>query len=127
VPGTQKRTSTPVRRFVYEFPSGRIEPGEDPAQAAARELAEESGARAGALHPLGRFFTTAGSSNEAAHLFLADVTQRGSAGPEPGEHLSVQVCSDAEIVRMIDTGSLADAVSALAFMMARHHRAATAP
>ena len=33
----------PVGRFVYELPAGLVEPGEDPRQAAVRELFEETG------------------------------------------------------------------------------------
>ena len=33
----------PVNAYVYEFPAGLVEPGEDPAQAAAREFFEETG------------------------------------------------------------------------------------
>ena len=36
----------PVGRFVYELPAGLVEPGEDPRQAAVRELFEETGIRA---------------------------------------------------------------------------------
>ena len=35
----------PVGRFVYELPAGLVEPGEDPRQAAVRELFEETGFR----------------------------------------------------------------------------------
>lgn len=39
--------------FTVEFPAGLVERGEEPAQAAARELEEETGRRAGALRRLG--------------------------------------------------------------------------
>ncbi len=43
----------PYRCWLVEFPAGGIEPGEDPTAAAGRELAEETGYRAGRLTVLG--------------------------------------------------------------------------
>ena len=58
----------PIGGFVYEFPAGLVEPGEDMEQAAIRELYEETGLT---LHPIpcgsyGRpFFTTVGMTDES--------------------------------------------------------------
>ena len=58
----------PVGGFVYEFPAGLVEPGEDMEQAAIRELYEETGLT---LTPIpcgcfGRpFFTTVGMTDES--------------------------------------------------------------
>jgi ADP-ribose pyrophosphatase len=116
----------PVRRFVYEFPSGRIEQGEQPAQAAVRELAEEAGVATAALLPLGSFFTTAGSSNEIAHLFLADVKVFQAPKTERTEQLSTHPLPASEIAAKISGGELTDAVSVLAFMLAEQRPATAA-
>lgn len=58
----------PIGAFVYEFPAGLVEPGEDMEQAAIREMYEETGLT---LTPIpvssfGRpFFTTVGMTDES--------------------------------------------------------------
>src|SRR5262249_9524982 len=60
-------TVTLIRQFRYatggyilEVPAGKLDPGETPEQCARREVEEEAGVRAGALHPLGAIWTTPG-------------------------------------------------------------------
>lgn len=109
----------PVRGFVYEFPSGRIDPGEDPTQAAARELLEESGMWARSLKAIGRYYTTPGSSNEVAHLFLARAEPIQSPKHGPDEQMSMHFLREEEIAQLLESGEIGDAVSALAFALAR--------
>jgi A/G-specific adenine glycosylase len=49
----QRRPPRGLLGGLWEFPGGKIEPGELPATAARRELEEETGFRAGPLTPLG--------------------------------------------------------------------------
>lgn len=57
-------------RETLELPGGMIDPGETPAQAARRELLEETGMRAGTLTALG-VYPTGGISTERMHMFMA--------------------------------------------------------
>jgi len=57
--------------FIWELPAGVLDPGEEPARCAARELREETGLVADELRPLGAIFTTPGFCDERIHLFLA--------------------------------------------------------
>lgn len=62
----------PVRRRDWEVPAGLLDvAGEEPLEAAQRELAEEADLVADRWEPLLRMYTTPGGSDEIVHLFLA--------------------------------------------------------
>jgi len=104
--------------FLWEVPAGKLDAGEDPEVCAARELAEETGRRAGRLERLGRIFTTPGFTDEVIHLFsaydLEDVGQR----LEPDEWIEVVPTPFDEAVRMVFDGRLHDGKSAIALLHA---------
>jgi 8-oxo-dGTP pyrophosphatase MutT (NUDIX family) len=57
--------------WAWEIPIGKIEDGESPAEAAAREFEEETGWRAGPLRHLIDVQPTPGISNSVHHIFRA--------------------------------------------------------
>jgi len=62
----------PVRSRNWELPAGLLDmPGEDPAEAAHRELAEEASMRADRMDHMVTLNVSPGGSNEVIHLFLA--------------------------------------------------------
>lgn len=62
----------PVRRLLWEPPAGLLdEAGEDPLEAAKRELYEEAHYEAGRWHVLLDAFTSPGMTDEAVRLYLA--------------------------------------------------------
>ena len=58
-------------RSIIEIPAGKIEPGEDPATTALRELEEETGYSARELTYLQSFATSPGFADEIIHLYVA--------------------------------------------------------
>lgn len=64
---------------TLELPSGKLEPGETAAEAAARELAEECGLQAAQLREIGTFWVVPAYSTELAHVFEA--TELSAAPP----------------------------------------------
>jgi ADP-ribose pyrophosphatase len=104
--------------MLYEVPAGKLEPGEDPAHCAARELQEEAGQRAGRMLSLGWIWTTPGFTDERVHLFaaldLSPVPQQLQAD-EVIETLSVPF---ARALDWIWSGRIQDAKSALALLHA---------
>jgi ADP-ribose pyrophosphatase len=72
---------------LIETVAGRVEPGEQPADAARRECAEEIGVTPGGLIELFTYLTTPGLTDEEVTVFLAAVDaarvpERTSAGGE---------------------------------------------
>lgn len=62
----------PIRQRDWELPAGLLDvPGEDPLEAAKRELAEEADLVAEHWEPLLSVVPTPGGSDEVIHLFLA--------------------------------------------------------
>ncbi len=85
----------PTDSLMLEIPAGKLDqPGEDLIPAAARELEEEVGFRAGSIESLASFWTTPGFSDERMWLYLA--TDLTAVPPRPhGAEEEV-----AEIVRL---------------------------
>jgi len=98
-----------VGEALIELPAGTLEPGEDPLQTAGRELAEETGYRAGKLEKLSEFYMSPGILCERMHLFLANELTPGQEGREPGEEIENLVVSWTEALRMAQCGEIRDA------------------
>ena len=67
----EKQYRYAIKRRVYEFPAGYIEDGETPERAAARELEEETGYKAGKMEFLLKAYFSPGTHTSVAYYFLA--------------------------------------------------------
>lgn len=105
--------------FIWEIPAGVLQPGEDPAACAARELGEETGLAAAELVALGSVLPSPGFCDERIHLFLARHLHPVRQNLEQDEVLSVERIPFAQAVDMAATGVIDDAKS-----IAGLHRAA---
>jgi len=104
-----------IDRTIWEVPAGTLEPGEDPAACAARELAEETGYRAERITPLASFYVAPGYSAEYLHLFKAEGLTPGEPNREVGESIEeVAWFTLEEAAGLIRSGALADAKSIIA-------------
>ncbi len=79
---------------VVEAPAGIVEPGEDLADCARRELVEEAGLEVADLEPAGSIWASLGISTERIDLFLAaydDAHRTGAGGGLESENENITV------------------------------------
>ncbi len=104
---------------MLEIPAGTLEPGEDPAACAARELAEETGYRAGRLEPILRLHPSPGILSEEMTVYRAYDLAKGEPALEPGEEIETVLLPVEEVLAMIGDGRLTDAKTVAAVLFAR--------
>jgi len=108
---------TSVEESLLEFPAGKLDRGEEPCAAAARELEEETGYRAGALRPLGSFLTSPGLTDELMHAFLASDLGHVGQRLQPGEEIVVHQFDPEAVREMISSGAIKDGKTIAAFFL----------
>ena len=106
-----------VDETLWELPAGMLEAGEEPQHAAARELEEETGFRAGRVKALGGFLTSPGFSDEFIHAFVAEELQFVGQNLQAGEQIEVAEIPSAEVLAMIADGRIRDAKTIAAVLM----------
>jgi ADP-ribose pyrophosphatase len=100
-----------TRQYLWELVAGRMDPGETPKIAAARELIEETGYRAKRLRVFLDVFPTPGFLEERMFILLAEGLTAGEAEPEEDEKIVSRAYSPEQLERMIRGGKLRDAKS----------------
>lgn len=111
----------PLGRFITEIPAGKLSPGEDPASAAARELAEETGYDAGSLEKLATIYTSPGFCDEELHLYLGRGLIQRPDGPqrEEGEQsMTLESVPLSEAVHNALSGRYQDAKTIVGLLLA---------
>jgi ADP-ribose pyrophosphatase len=96
-----------IERFSLELPAGMIDENEDPANAMARELFEETGYKTDAITLIRKAATCAGRISNSMYSFFIQVGVRVSAFvEEPG--VSVSLATPAELRDMIRSGEFSE-------------------
>jgi ADP-ribose pyrophosphatase len=116
----------PLARIFIEFPAGKIDPGEEPAATAARELLEETGytaerwAHIGTLHPLITY------STERIEIYIADALTFVGTKLDAGEFVETFTTTLGEALSWIDRGEITDVKTMLGLLLLARRDAAAA-
>ena len=114
----------PVGRRRWEFPQGTApdRADVDPAELAARELAEETGLRAGRMEHLGSLDVAPGMSSQRGQVFLATALTQGPTAREHSEQdMRTAWFTVAAFEEMVRAGEVADSQSLAAYLLLQLH------
>lgn len=110
---------SPYKKVLRELPAGKLEHGEDPAQAALRELREETGAVPGRFTSLGELYPSPGYCGEIIRLYLAQDLTFTDTDPDEDEFLSLERVPFSTLVEEILRGDIRDAKTIAAALKAK--------
>jgi 8-oxo-dGTP pyrophosphatase MutT (NUDIX family) len=105
-----------INRWVWELPGGYLDPDEDPAVCAAREVEEETGWRPGELTPLLTFQPMIGTIDQPNLLYLARGAIETGAVPDINEAQAVAWIPLDDTQEMIRKGEIVGAGSVAAIL-----------
>ncbi len=95
--------------FLLEIPAGTLDPGEEPAECAQRELVEEIGYEATSLDKLTEILPAPGYTDEHIHIFLATGLKSAEQCLEDDEVLELEPTAFDRAIEMITAGEIQDA------------------
>lgn len=98
----------PLKKYILEFPAGKLDSQQSPLETIGRELEEETGYRARSIRHEFSFYTSPGISNELIHFFVARDLQFVSQHLEEGEHITVEIHSVEECLKKVAMGEITD-------------------
>ncbi len=98
-----------AQKELWEFPAGRVDPGETVLTGAKRELTEETGFRAQKWTKALFFYVSPGFLDETMTIYLAQELTQGEASPEEDEVIRPKFFPLSKIVSMVKKGQILDA------------------
>jgi ADP-ribose pyrophosphatase len=106
-----------LESFSWELPAGLLDTDESPIETCRRELLEETGLTARAIHSLGQKSPCTGRLNNRIHSFFVEAGERiRGFRPEPG--ITVKLVSPGEIVRLVKAGDFVSQLHIGALLLA---------
>ena len=113
-----KQFRYPFARVLLEIPAGKLEPNEDPLDAAKRELEEESGVVADRIDFMGELYTTVAFTDEKIYTYMATGLTFKDAHPDADEFVEVERVPLKTLVDMVMAGDIRDSKTQVAILKA---------
>jgi len=111
-----------VKKQLLEIPAGAFDNHDEPPEICAqRELAEETGFRAGKMTKLYEGYLLAGYCNEYMYFFLASDLVYAPLKPDEDEFIEVVPTNLSRAAEMFKTGEIIDAKTALGILLAANY------
>jgi ADP-ribose pyrophosphatase len=104
----------PLEKSQIEIPAGKLEKGEDPLDAACRELEEETGYRCGTIRHISSFYTSPGFADELLHLYATEQLVPGDAKPDEDEFIECEAITLEQAQQYIREQRISDAKTIMA-------------
>jgi ADP-ribose pyrophosphatase len=111
-----KQYRLPANHFLWELPAGKTDEGETVAQAAKRELIEETGVRAKTWKKLVSFFPSPGYVEEKMTIFLATDLTLGESAPMEDERIETKWFTKKEVRELIESNKILDGKTMIGFL-----------
>ncbi len=105
-----------VDEVIYEIPAGKLEPDEDIAECARRELREETGYTAEKFNKLFEFYPTPGYSTETIYIYQAEDLKFVGTDLEEGEYIEVVPKTKDQLKELFEAGKIKDSKTLIAVM-----------
>jgi ADP-ribose pyrophosphatase len=106
----------PAGASIWELPAGRLDPGENPLQAAKRELIEETGFRARKWKKLAVFYGSPGYVAEKMTIYLATGLTAGEPHPMDDERIECRWFSSKKLDKMLQSGKIVDGKTMIGYL-----------
>lgn len=106
----------PYREVIWEVPAGKLEKGEDPKEAARRELEEEIGMTCEKIEDFGLIYPSPGYTNENLYIYIATGLKESKQHLDDNEFLNVVKMPFKEALEKVKTNEIKDSKTCYALL-----------